>query len=123
MRRLFGRQAGGVYHRRAHVFIVRCPFEAAGDDALVAQAGGDICGAVIDGGRASVNVLSPGGLMICACFDAEGRMLSAETRPVTGLAGWQTLGFELPEGAARLSLMLLDSQNIPAAEGLSVDCA
>lgn len=89
----------------------------------LAQAGGDICGAVIDGGRASVNVLSPGGLMICACFDAEGRMLSAETRPVTGLAGWQTLGFELPEGAARLSLMLLDGRNIPAAEGLSVDCA
>ena len=59
---------------------------------------------------------SSGSSIVGVAYDAEGRMLSSDTRKLA--ASWQTLEFNVPSGAERVSFILLDSEYRPVMESI-----
>ena len=86
-------------------------------DFTLAQVENDMFDAKLNGSTASVTVYgSSGSSIVCAAYDANGRMLSSSTRTLT--ASWQTLDFNVPSGAERVSFILLDSEYRPVMESI-----
>ena len=89
-------------------------------DFTLAQVENDMFDAKLEGSTASVTVYgSSGSSIVCAAYDAEGRMLSSDTRELA--SSWQTLEFDVPSGAERISFILLDSGHRPAMESIDVN--
>ena len=88
-------------------------------DFTLAQVENDMFDAKLNGSTASVTVYgSSGSSIVCAAYDANGRMLSSSTRTLT--ASWQTLDFNVPSGAERVSFILLDSEHRPVMESIDL---
>ena len=86
-------------------------------DFTLAQVENDMFDAKLEGSTASVTVYgSSGSSIVCAVYDADGRMLSSDTRKLA--ASWQTLEFNVPSGAERVSFILLDSEYRPVMESI-----
>ena len=86
-------------------------------DFTLAQVENDMFDAKLNGATASVTVYgSSGSSIVCAAYDADGRILSSSTRTLT--ASWQTLDFNVPSGAERVSFILLDSEYRPVMESI-----
>ena len=86
-------------------------------DFTLAQVENDMFDAKLNGSTASVTVYgSSGSSIVCAAYDADGRMLSSDTRKLA--ASWQTLEFNVPSGAERVSFILLDSEYRPVMESI-----
>ena len=62
---------------------------------------------------------SSGSSIVCAAYDADGRMLSSSTRALT--ASWQTLDFNVPSSAECVSFILLDSEHRPVMESVDIE--
>lgn len=89
-------------------------------DFTLAQVENDMFDAKLSGSTASVTVYgSNGSRIVCAVYDANGRMLSSSTRTLT--ASWQTLDFNVPSGAERVSFILLDSEYRPVMESVDIE--
>ena len=89
-------------------------------DFTLAQVENDMFDAKLNGATASVTVYgSSGSSIVCAAYDADGRILSSSTRTLT--ASWQTLDFNVPSGAERVSFILLDSEYRPVMESVDIE--
>ena len=89
-------------------------------DFTLAQVENDMFDAKLNGSAASVTVYgSSGSSIVCAAYDAEGRMLSSNTRELTGT--WHTLDFNVPSGAERVRFILLDSEHRPVMESVDIE--
>ena len=89
-------------------------------DFTLAQVENDMFDAKLNGATASVTVYgSSGSSIVCAAYDADGRILSSNTRELTGT--WQTLEFNVPSGAERVRFILLDSQYRPVMESVDIE--
>ena len=89
-------------------------------DFTLAQVENDMFDAKLNGATASVTVYgSIGSSIVCAAYDADGRMLSSNTRELTGT--WHTLDFNVPSGAERVRFILLDSEHRPVMESVDIE--
>ena len=88
-------------------------------DFTLAQVENDMFDAKLNGATASVTVYgSSGSSIVCATYDSYGRILSSNTRELTGT--WQTLDFNVPSCAERVSFILLDSEHRPVMESIDL---
>ncbi len=86
-------------------------------DFTLAQVENDMFDAKLNGATASVTVYgSSGSSIVCAAYDADGRILSSNTCELA--ATWQMLEFDVPSITDSVSFILLDSQYRPVMEQL-----
>ena len=89
-------------------------------DFRMAQAVNDIRDVVISGNTASVEVFCSAAntSVICASYDANGKMLSIDVRTLSASANWQDVSLSVAAGAYRVGILLIDGSHKPLAESL-----